>query len=104
MWVVRFGNTTKSGFHGINEVTHCTTAEAIGRLSSLWFLDSQPGWVRHHAMTTIVSNFTVVRPAACCILGSPPLPLLKVPHRAADSWFLHGQLGQTCLYAMDFLL
>ncbi|KAK9865789.1 hypothetical protein WJX84_011150 [Apatococcus fuscideae] len=58
VWVVRFGNTTESGYHGVNEVTHCTTAEAIGRLSSLWFLDNKPGWARQHAMDTIVQNFT----------------------------------------------
>lgn len=61
VWVVRFGNTTTSGYHGINEVVHCTTAEAIGRLSSLWFLDNKPGWARQHAMDTIVHNFTKAR-------------------------------------------
>lgn len=40
VWVIRFAEHAPLKYHGLKEVAHCKTEEALAMVKSIWFLDS----------------------------------------------------------------
>ncbi len=59
VWVLRFAEHAPLKYHGLEEVAHCKTEEALGMVKSIWFLDGV-GEQRQKAIQAIMERWPLL--------------------------------------------
>ena len=59
IWAVRFAEQAPAKYHGLSEVAHCKTEEALQTASALWFLDGS-GSQREAAIAALRRRWPVL--------------------------------------------
>ncbi|BDA43404.1 hypothetical protein COCOBI_04-4160 [Coccomyxa sp. Obi] len=59
IWVLRFAEHAPLKYHGLEEVAHCKTEEALGMVNSIWFLDGV-GEQRQKAIQAIMERWPIL--------------------------------------------
>ena len=59
IWVLRFAEHAPLKYHGLEEVAHCRTEEALGMAKSIWFLDGM-GEQRQKAVEAIMERWPLL--------------------------------------------